>query len=311
MGSARPQSRGRSITAFVAVATAMTLIAGCGDGRPVTQTAQAPAPGLRRGPGIASTVDSAVFTVDCLYSHQANDDPIVHPRQPGASHLHNFFGASGTDAFSTAASLRGGDTSCEDRDDTAAYWAPALLDGDKAVRPDFLRAYYRAAIGVDARTVRVLPPGLELISGNSHAMTGQWTPTRYAGWGCGFRPKRLHRVPPTDCTVNSPVTLRLVFPDCWDGRNLASADHQSHVARSREGRCPPSHPVAILQVQVSIQYPIWKPTQVAPSTRAADLILASGGWQSTHGDLVNSWVQTRLEHQADLCIRALANCTIG
>ena len=37
----------------------------------------------------------------------AFDDPIVYPREPGKSHLHTFFGNTGANAFSTAASIAG------------------------------------------------------------------------------------------------------------------------------------------------------------------------------------------------------------
>ncbi len=32
------------------------------------------------------------FVVECAYDHAAPDDPIVAPGEPGASHLHVFFG---------------------------------------------------------------------------------------------------------------------------------------------------------------------------------------------------------------------------
>ncbi|MGI8754737.1 MAG: DUF1996 domain-containing protein [Acidimicrobiales bacterium] len=308
----RPRLAARPRSVLAATVAMAVLAVGCGDGRSVSAPPSIPTTaGPRRGPAIATTVDAAVFTVDCRFSHRAPDDPIVHPGRAGASHLHDFFGATGTDASSTAASLRGGATTCEDRDDTAAYWVPTLLDGARPVQADYLRAYYRAAVGADTRTVQVPAPGLQLIAGNAHALPGHWMPTDQVGWGCGLRPRRLHHRPPSNCTVNAPLTLRLVFPDCWDGRHTASADHLSHLARSRDGRCPPSHPEAILQVQMSVQYPVWKPTSVSPSPRANELTLASGGWQTSHGDVLNAWVQRRLEHQTDLCIRVLANCTIG
>jgi len=46
------------------------------------------------------------FIVDCLFAHRAKDDPIVYPRQPGASHMHDFFGNKSTNAFSTYRSMR-------------------------------------------------------------------------------------------------------------------------------------------------------------------------------------------------------------
>lgn len=48
------------------------------------------------------------FVVRCGYSHSLPDDPIVFPGQQGASHLHDFFGNTATDAFSTQASLLAG-----------------------------------------------------------------------------------------------------------------------------------------------------------------------------------------------------------
>ncbi|MFN2590263.1 MAG: hypothetical protein ABR518_05795, partial [Actinomycetota bacterium] len=41
------------------------------------------------------------WTVICGYDHSLEDDPIVSPNQPGAAHLHDFFGSHSTDAFST------------------------------------------------------------------------------------------------------------------------------------------------------------------------------------------------------------------
>jgi hypothetical protein len=292
----------------LALAALVSLLAACGDGgAPVDDRGALP---VRVGPDFAATVDSALFTVDCTFSHRAPDDPIVHPGEPGASHVHDFFGATGTDAYSTAASLRGGPTTCEDTQDTASYWAPAIYDGTRPVDATYLRAYYRAPVGTDAKHIHVLPPGIQLLAGDSHAMAGHWTPTNIAGWGCGLRPRRLHRRPPGNCTPNSPVTLQLVFPDCWDGKHVSSADHVSHVARSRNGRCPRSHPVQVLQVQVSILYPVWN-ARWGPSPRAEHLTLASGSWETTHGDFFNAWDEARLRHQTDLCIRVLANCTIG
>lgn len=299
----------------VAVVGAVAFgLVGCGDGGPASgpsPTGSAAAPPVRRGPSIATTVDSAVFTVDCRFSHRAPDDPIVHPGRPGASHVHDFFGATEADAHSTAASLRGGPTSCDDRQDTASYWAPTLYDGSEPIRPTFARAYYRAAIGADGREVRALPPGLEMVAGDSHAEPGAWPSLGTVAWGCGLRPRRLHHQPPRTCTPSSPLALRLVFPDCWDGRHVRSRDHRSHLARSRDGRCPASHPVPLVQVQVSITYPVWTARPGAASPQAADLVAASGRWETSHGDLLNGWDQDRLEHQVALCIRVMANCTIG
>src|SRR5438552_4669667 len=68
------------------------------------------------------------WTSVCNYSRSLMDDPIVYPGQPGVSHLHDFYGNTTTDAYSTIASLlAAGTTSCVNPGETAAYWVPALM----------------------------------------------------------------------------------------------------------------------------------------------------------------------------------------
>ncbi len=76
------------------------------------------------------------FAVECDFDHFGPDDPIVHPGHPGASHLHQFFGAVGVDAESLAGDLVSGRTTCDQQGDTAAYWAPALIGASGADRTD-------------------------------------------------------------------------------------------------------------------------------------------------------------------------------
>lgn len=84
----------------------------------------------------ASAAGQTFFT-DCLPSHRAPDDPIVYPKRPGALHLHDFFGNTTTNASSTHAGMLAGGTNCQERGDTAAYRAPALLrkHGNPLPRP--------------------------------------------------------------------------------------------------------------------------------------------------------------------------------
>src|SRR5437016_14592271 len=69
------------------------------------------------------------FIVDCLFAHRAKDDPIVYPRQPGASHMHDFFRNKSTNAFLTWRSMLRARTKCELIGETAAYWSPTLVHG--------------------------------------------------------------------------------------------------------------------------------------------------------------------------------------
>ena len=93
------------------------------------------------------------FVVTCKYSHTAPDDPIVHPDLPGESHSHDFYGSTITEASSTIEELQAGDTTCNKKVDTAAYWQPTLYDYHSPIMPVEANVYYRAAPGVDPTEV--------------------------------------------------------------------------------------------------------------------------------------------------------------
>lgn len=239
------------------------------------------------------------FVVHCEYSHSGPHDPIVHPGHAGASHRHDFYGADATDAFSTPESLLAGGTTCDKSPDKAGYWHPTLFDHGRVVVPRGISAYYRAAPGVDPTSVETIPTGLAIISGDQTATTPQ--PGEGTGWTCGTR-TTLSDAPPT-CAGGAPLHLVVTFQDCWDGRYLDSEDHHAHMAYSAEGECPPSHPVHIPQITMSVTFPISGPGH--------DLTLASGNTYSTHGDFLNAWEPAGLKREIDSCIHRNAVCDLA
>jgi hypothetical protein len=111
----------------------------------------------------------------------------------------------------------------------------------------------------------------------------------------------LHPEPPV-CPQGAPLTIRVSFPDCWDGRSIDSADHQSHLERSAGGACPGSHPVAVPHLVMTITYPVWGDGH--------DLELASGGVHSLHADFVNAWDQPALEREVRACLNRAKVCGV-
>lgn len=242
---------------------------------------------------------AAQFVTDCGFSHHAADDPIVHPDVPGASHWHDFFGNTTTDAASTHESLLGGATTCQARADTAAYWAPAVFIDGEAVQPTKSTAYYRVAPGVEPTDVVAHPPDLRMIAGDMHATEAQ--STDLVGWACGVSTR--HSSTPPSCPASAPLRSVITFQDCWDGKNLDSDDHRSHVANSVDGRCPASHPVHIPQLTFAITYPLSGPQP--------DLQLASGAPITLHADFVNAWDQAALEREVTKCLHRGAVCGLS
>ena len=242
------------------------------------------------------------FRVVCASSHVAKNDPIVLPGQPGASHRHEFFGARSTDARSTTASLARSRTTCASRRDTAAYWVPTLEVRGRLVRGTMTAYYQRAG----KRQAAAPPRGLRIIAGDMRAAVPQ--SMRVTSWQCVGRGRMtLHREVPA-CRRGERLGSWLRFPDCWNGRNLDSADHRSHLAytvRDRAGRatCPSTHPVAIMRLATLVTWPV-RPQSSSLVRLAGDMLAPTG----MHGDFWNAWHMPTLRQLRWDCIELAAPC---
>lgn len=236
---------------------------------------------------------SGDFRSICDYSHTLSDDPIVFPNQPGASHLHDFFGSTGTNANSTYESLRAGNTTCTRQLDTAAYWVPALYQNGKLSPPSQLNAYYRSA-QKDPSTIRPFPANLRVIAGDGHNTDFAKS---VATWAC--EPGRIAN-PMQGCPIGTALEVTIPFPDCWDGARLDSADHKAHMAYAvRTGGmrvCPTSHPVPVPMLELKVSYP--------NAQGGTGWSLSSGSPASVHADLFNAWDQDTLTNLVNNCIKS-------
>jgi hypothetical protein len=225
-----------------------------------------------------------VFSADCALDHQAKDDPIVFFGQPSATHIHDFFGARGVDAYTTADAIRGGATTCTHPGDTSAYWAPALIAPDgTVVQPTNLLAYYQAG-----HAVRALPAGLVMVADGSS--------NPESGFSCDengpFSPT------PVDCP-GGYLKVHVHFPFCWDGVNLDSPDHRSHMSFT----CDAAHPIELVHLSIHVQYrgvSDGASYHLAPSP--------DGSIPAVHADFMQSWSEGVLERIVAECVNAGVDC---
>lgn len=299
------RSRCRSSRADVVAAVALLagLTVGCSSVEPAATAGNAPDRVLTGPQGSVGQ-----FAVECGFDRFLADDPIVLPGRAGASHLHQFFGATGVTVDSTYDDLLAGDTTCDQRADTASYWTPTLVDADaQPVAPIRAVAYYRAGPGVDPTTVEPYPPGLMMVAGDHTATDPQ--PESIVAWTCGSGGTRAPE--PPDCADTAglrEVTLRMLvtFPDCWDGAHVRSpivVEPSLHVAYSDGGACPGSHPVPIPQLQLAVDWPV--PDSVD------GLALSSGDIHSGHADFWNAWDPVKLEREVTACLHRDLPCGIS
>ena len=214
------------------------------------------------------------FRFICNAGQLLSDDPIVYPGRPGASHLHQFFGNTGANADSTYSSLRqSGQSTCMSPLNRSAYWMPAMLDGKgNAVKPDYVSIYYKRRPISDPKCSLTsgdpqaegncipLPNGLRFVFGydmvsgtaptgggyfnciGATATSGQYSTITAAMANCPTKPN-------PDGSYNRIGAL-IQAPACWDGKNLDSPNHRSHVSYASYGnwgykRCPSTHPFVI------------------------------------------------------------------
>lgn len=240
----------------------------------------------------------AQFIVRCEVSHIGFDDPIVLPGQPGASHQHQFFGNAETNSDPAYERMVGADTSCDQQLDSASYWSPTLLDGDgNRIDAQKLTAYYRPGSGVDPASVVAYPAGFMMVAGSSAADEPQGQDV--IAWSCGSGALRAD-VPPA-CSPDTTLRLWITFPDCWDSTRLTSFGSGAHV-RYSDGGCPASHPVALPQLQMAIDFPPVDPDGLA---------LSSGPIHSAHADFWNTWDQDKLEREVAGCLNRDLVCGVS
>lgn len=268
--------------------------------------------GALAAPQSATAAPHPSFRVVCYPTGMAPNDPIVFPGQAGRSHLHTFFGAKNVDERTTTASLLAQPTSqCGnhyDAVDLSAYWIPTLHQDGVPVYTDSgahqLTIYYRRAGGPDGLPVaQAMPRGLAMIAGDMHATT----PQNHVTYACAHETDtgRQHGGDHTfvSCASDEVLIAKLVFPDCWDGRNLDSADHKSHMAYSQgaRGACPSSHPVKLPQITFEAWY-------FGVNGDAGTFSWSSGSAYTFHGDVLVAWDTTAAANLVNQCINVAVDC---
>ena len=268
------------------------------------------------------------FRTVCNVSHYSYDDPIVFPGQAGYAHLHTFFGNTGIDADTTSANIRTvGNATCRGGTiNLSGYWVPAMIDtsNNRPVVPRTILIYYATGLWTymdDGSQMMPFPAGLKMVTGDAKATTAV-NPGNYTCMmlGPGYARAGLEGVSsiPTCVTTEDELWMIVKFPQCWDGVNLDSPNHRSHMAFPEENpnphaagrayRCPTSHPVVIPEIKYQIMFTVPSPaSNMANWKLASDNYVGLGGY-SIHGDWMNGWDQTIADAWVLSCVRARRDC---
>ena len=285
--------------------------------------------GRKRIPPSAAPDVVGAFRFICGPGPVGKFDPIVYPGQQGAGHLHQFFGNTAVATDSTYDSLRtAGDSTCNNKLNRSAYWIPALLTGTGFVlRPREVAIYYKRRPATDPECASMgdecvaQPDGLRWIMGYN-VDTGKKNAN--FDWIC--RPgdkgpwqvfKDLEGVT-AGCPGTTEIHARVHSVDCWDGRNLDSPDHRSHMAQIKYGaatgykkKCPATHPKIVPVFTLSADYIIPQGVDISMLSLSSDAHAGTKRGGSYHMDLWDAWDGPTKAAWTANCIDKLLNCSDG
>ncbi|KAF9691249.1 hypothetical protein EKO04_010711 [Ascochyta lentis] len=258
-------------------------------------------------------------------------DPIVDPGV-ASSHGHVIHGGSNFGESTTYEDLRASNcSSCQFSDDKSAYWTPSLhfahTNGKTEVVPQVggMLAYY-LLLGED---IQPFPEGFEVLAGDSRLrnFTGPVPDPPTSDWGAddmtqvslgqkslGFNCLNYDRAPEgsryrhfmpdkdyLDANCANGIRAEIFFPSCWNGKDVKSDDHKSHVAYPNlidGGKCPDGYETRLPSLFYET---IWN--TYAFKGKSGQFVWSNGDptGYGYHADFINGWNTDTLRSAVNDC----------
>ncbi|KAI8974795.1 WSC-domain-containing protein [Trametes punicea] len=254
---------------------------------------------------------------------QTRLDSIVNPNMIG-THVHAIVGSSGfSNNYDPDELVQSNCTTIPVQPDKSNYWAPQLYHQDQQTGeltpiPTTFNIYYLVRNGPKNEKVQAFPKGLRMLAGDTTRRT--YNASSFADQAVSFvcldynnnhanDPAWAER--PNFFEHNCPDGMRaqVFFPSCWDGVNLDSPDHKSHmsypVQAYNTGDCPDSHPVHL----VSLFYEMFVSVDQFDYWGNGTWVFSNGDTTGYghHGDFQNGWDVDLLQEAIDTCTSAAGN----
>lgn len=191
-------------------------------------------------------------------------------------------------------------------------WTRFCIDESNA-----MQHYYKTGYdGVASNTVQNWPAGLRMIAGTSTSTSAQ--PVDVAWWSCkpdnqGQQVPSYSTIIATNCRPGQLLVMAVEFPQCWNGRDLDSPDHKSHMSYGAgwpDKGCPVSHPVPLPQVTTWVYYRLPEGVNLGDLRLASDMYDGPGGY-SGHADWMNGWDPDVFQKVVDNCYQPGLDCQMN